>query len=126
MTFCGSEKARRYDLSLVPGLDEVEGDLDLCDLEMFFDGDEDEKAALLGNEGGLKALFVGTVFSCVQVCDRPLDCGHHACTALCHPGECPPCPLLPSQCTTCPCGRVPLSKLVSLLMLNFLSLKNHF
>ena len=112
MTFCGSEKARRYDIS--PGLrsDEIVGELDLCDVEMFFDGNEDEKTALLGTESGLEALFVGTVFSCEQVCQRPLDCGHHSCTALCHPGDCPPCPFLPSQCLTCPCGRVPLSKLV--------------
>lgn len=112
VTRCGSERARRYDLCESRS-EAVVGNLDLYEVEMFFDGGEEEKSAILATEGAVEALFVGTVFSCEQTCDRPLSCGHHNCTALCHPGDCRPCPLLPSQCLTCPCGRVRLSQLVS-------------
>ncbi|KAL5961917.1 Transcriptional repressor NF-X1 [Taenia solium] len=111
VTRCGSEKAKRYDLYEARS-EALVGDLDLYEVEMFFDGGEEEKAAILTTEGAVEAIFVGTVFSCEQTCDRPLACGHHNCTALCHSSECQPCPLLPSQCLTCPCGRVRLSKLV--------------
>ncbi|KAL5111925.1 Transcriptional repressor NF-X1 [Taenia crassiceps] len=111
VTYCGSEKAKRYDLREARS-QSVVGDLDLYEVEMFFDGGGEEKAAILATEGAVEALFVGTVFSCEQTCDRPLVCGHHNCAALCHSGECQPCPLLPSQCLTCPCGRVRLSQLV--------------
>ncbi|VDM33987.1 unnamed protein product [Hydatigera taeniaeformis] len=111
VTRCGSEKAKRYDLREAR-LEAVVGTLDLFEIEMFFDGGEEEKAAILASEEAVEAIFVGTVFSCEQTCDRPLACGHHKCIALCHPGECQPCPLLPSQCLTCPCGRVRLSQLV--------------
>ncbi|EUB65019.1 Transcriptional repressor NF-X1 [Echinococcus granulosus] len=111
VTLCGSEKAKRYDLCEARS-GAVVGDLELYEVEMFFDGAEAEKAAILATEGAVEALFVGTVFSCEQTCDRPLACGHHNCTALCHPGDCRPCPLLPSQCLTCPCGRVRIAQLV--------------
>uniref|UniRef100_A0A158QJ94 R3H domain-containing protein n=1 Tax=Rodentolepis nana TaxID=102285 RepID=A0A158QJ94_RODNA len=107
---CGSAKAKRYNLSELQA--PYDGDLELCDVEMFFEGTAEEKATLLSApDGSLTALFVGTVFSCEQRCDRPLDCEHHFCTDVCHPGECKSCPLLPQNCVTCPCGRVPLSKL---------------
>ncbi|KAM7540816.1 hypothetical protein Aperf_G00000027778 [Anoplocephala perfoliata] len=115
VTRCGSAKAKRYNLSDILSEDNevYEGDLEHCDVEMFFDGSDEEKAALLAApEGSIKALFVGTVFSCEKTCDRPLDCGHHNCTDICHAGDCKSCPLLPENCLTCPCGRVPLSKLV--------------
>ncbi|VDL44153.1 unnamed protein product [Hymenolepis diminuta] len=108
---CGSVEAKRYSLSELQTV--YEGDLELCDVEMFFKGTDDEKSALLVTpDGSLTALFVGTVFSCEQRCDRPLACEHHSCMDICHPGECKSCPLLPENCVTCPCGRVPLSKLV--------------
>ncbi len=120
VTRCGSGKAKRYNLSAA-GEEPFEGDLDPCDLEMFYHDDEGggvegdgDKKALLASEEPLTAIFVGTVFSCEQACDRPLACGHHKCARPCHPGECQPCPLLPEQCLACPCGRVPLAKLVSL------------
>ncbi|KAM3175867.1 hypothetical protein ACTXT7_007655 [Hymenolepis weldensis] len=108
---CGSVEAKRYSLFELHTV--YEGDLELCDVEMFFKGTDEEKSALLATpNGSLTALFVGTVFSCEQRCDRPLTCEHHSCMDICHPGECKSCPLLPENCVTCPCGRVPLSKLV--------------
>ena len=47
-------------------------------------------------------------FSCGEVCGRSLDCGVHQCEAVCHPGQCSPCPLTPDRVTTCPCGRTAL------------------
>uniref|UniRef100_A0A5K3G1V8 PHD-type domain-containing protein n=1 Tax=Mesocestoides corti TaxID=53468 RepID=A0A5K3G1V8_MESCO len=117
VTRCGGERAKRYDLSAAIG-DPVVGELDPCDIEMFFHDDEKDRMELLQSEESLVAMYVGTVFSCEQVCDRPLACGHHKCSMPCHPGECRPCPLSPSLCLTCPCGRVPLNKLVSNLILN--------
>ncbi|OAY71457.1 NF-X1-type zinc finger protein NFXL2, partial [Ananas comosus] len=42
--------------------------------------------------------------SCGEICGRPLagECGH-TCLLLCHPGPCPPCPVLASS--QCFCGR---------------------
>lgn len=116
---CGSAKAKRYDISDPNNV--YEGELEACDVEMFFDGPDKEKAKLLAvPEGSLTAIYVGTVFSCEQKCDRPLDCGHHLCSSTCHPGDCKSCPLLPENCLTCPCGRVPLSKLVRFLSVVYL------
>ncbi|VDN08926.1 unnamed protein product [Dibothriocephalus latus] len=106
LTICGGEKARRYHLE---GVDPLEDELDACDLECLSEAD----AAVARRYNVLdRALFVGTVFSCEQPCGRMLNCRHHKCQALCHPGDCQPCQLLPEFCLTCPCGRVPLSKLV--------------
>ena len=44
---------------------------------------------------------------------RELNCGNHLCELTCHTAPCPPCPLLPSHITTCPCGAMPLSALLS-------------
>uniref|UniRef100_A0A183SRF6 Cysteine-rich motor neuron 1 protein n=1 Tax=Schistocephalus solidus TaxID=70667 RepID=A0A183SRF6_SCHSO len=105
LTICGGEKAKRYHLE---GVDPLEDDLDACDLACLSEAD----AAFARPYSALnRALFVGTVFSCEQACGRMLNCRHHRCQALCHPGDCQPCQLLPAFCLTCPCGRVPLSKL---------------
>ncbi|GFR41388.1 hypothetical protein Agub_g2071 [Astrephomene gubernaculifera] len=46
-----------------------------------------------------------TPHTCGELCGRPLpgDCGH-TCLLLCHPGPCPPCPLLVDA--SCHCGRL--------------------
>ena len=44
-------------------------------------------------------------FSCGEVCGLTLDCDNHQCEAVCHPGDCAPCPLSPDRVTTCPCGK---------------------
>jgi len=51
-------------------------------------------------------------FSCLSVCDRLLSCGNHRCPDLCHTGACRECPLLPKNCQTCPCGKIPLELLI--------------
>ncbi|CAH8544535.1 unnamed protein product [Dicrocoelium dendriticum] len=58
------------------------------------------------------AVSVAPSFSCGGICGQPLACGNHSCPDICHTGECKPCALDPSRCFTCPCGRIPLSKLV--------------
>eukprot|EP00038_Savillea_parva_P008310 m.176107 g.176107 ORF g.176107 m.176107 type:complete len:1315 (+) comp14114_c0_seq1:349-4293(+) len=47
-------------------------------------------------------------FSCGGVCNAALECGNHQCANPCHPGPCPPCPLLPEVVTSCPCGKTQL------------------
>ncbi|KAK8792799.1 hypothetical protein WA158_004963 [Blastocystis sp. Blastoise] len=42
-------------------------------------------------------------WSCGEICNKPLSCGHHQCQFICHSGECPPCPLLPPR--KCFCGK---------------------
>lgn len=39
----------------------------------------------------------------MQVCDKPLSCGNHTCSEICHPDKCRPCIL--SQPRNCPCGK---------------------
>lgn len=58
-------------------------------------------------------VLLGECFSCGKTCGRTLTCGHHTCSEACHSGECKRCALDPSLCLACPCGRVVLSKLVS-------------
>jgi NF-X1-type zinc finger protein NFXL1 len=42
-------------------------------------------------------------FQCGRVCGRPLGCGRHKCSRVCHDGPCGTCP---SQgLRTCPCGK---------------------
>ncbi|XP_071480371.1 transcriptional repressor NF-X1-like [Diadema antillarum] len=50
-------------------------------------------------------------YSCMTVCGRTLDCGHHSCEDFCHQGPCEPCGLDPARITHCPCGQTPLSLL---------------
>ncbi len=47
--------------------------------------------------------------SCGEVCGKPLSggCGH-SCLLLCHPGPCPPCPLVVDA--ACYCGRKALKR----------------
>ncbi|CAH8607346.1 unnamed protein product [Schistosoma rodhaini] len=61
----------------------------------------------------LLSVKIGPSFSCNRVCDRQLSCKNHKCSNFCHSGECPPCALDPAWCLTCPCGKTPLTKLVS-------------
>nr|CAH8854860.1 unnamed protein product [Trichobilharzia regenti] len=56
---------------------------------------------------------LGSTFSCHQPCNSLLNCNFHKCTNYCHSGKCPPCLLDPKWCLNCPCGKTPLSKLVS-------------
>ncbi|XP_035689265.1 LOW QUALITY PROTEIN: transcriptional repressor NF-X1-like [Branchiostoma floridae] len=56
----------------------------------------------------------GSSFSCKNVCDRELECGHHTCEELCHSAPCPPCPKLPSQVKFCCCGQTTVDKLEEL------------
>lgn len=44
-------------------------------------------------------------FICHNICNKPLDCGKHACQKVCHEGPCPPCQKTPSRVKYCPCGR---------------------
>jgi len=48
------------------------------------------------------------VYLCIGVCGRSLDCGHHSCEQLCHPGPCDGCRLTPEMLTHCPCGKTAL------------------
>jgi len=50
-------------------------------------------------------------YSCDAPCPHPLSCGHHPCTSLCHPGQCPPCSLIVELVTHCPCGKNTLEQL---------------
>lgn len=43
---------------------------------------------------------------------RTLFCGNHRCEEVCHSWVCHPCPLLPENVRVCPCGKVPMSKLL--------------
>ena len=57
------------------------------------------------------------IFACtflvIHLLCRELNCGNHRCELTCHPPPCLPCHLLPSHTTTCPCGAMPLSALLS-------------
>ena len=57
------------------------------------------------------------IFACtllvIHLLCRELNCGNHRCELTCHPPPCLPCHLLPSHTTTCPCGALPLSALLS-------------
>ena len=51
-------------------------------------------------------------FSCNKTCGKPLNCGNHKCTQLCHEGPCKPCLYTPDKLKTCLCkNRLPLSAL---------------
>ncbi|KAG2003340.1 shuttle craft protein [Coprinopsis cinerea AmutBmut pab1-1] len=41
--------------------------------------------------------------SCGQICDRPLNCGKHACTSKCHDGDCAACAIV--ETVKCYCGK---------------------
>uniref|UniRef100_A0A6B2KX83 R3H domain-containing protein n=1 Tax=Arcella intermedia TaxID=1963864 RepID=A0A6B2KX83_9EUKA len=55
-------------------------------------------------------------FSCGEVCDRVLECGHHRCQDKCHPSleerrpACQACPLSVELIKTCPCGKSSIPK----------------
>eukprot|EP00760_Papus_ankaliazontas_P032631 PhM_4_TR5913/c0_g1_i1/m.61841/K12236/NFX1; transcriptional repressor NF-X1 len=49
--------------------------------------------------------------SCLSPCTKAMDCGVHICTKKCHPGPCDKCPRLPTNVSTCPCGKTPLWKM---------------
>ena len=51
--------------------------------------------------------------TCNIILSRELNCGNHLCELTCHPPPCPSCSLLPSQVSSCPCGAMPLSVLLS-------------
>ncbi|CAN7040090.1 unnamed protein product, partial [Brassica oleracea var. botrytis] len=48
------------------------------------------------------------VYSCNLNCGKPLGCGNHFCSEVCHPGPCGDCDLLPSRVKTCYCGKTRL------------------
>ncbi|RUS75090.1 hypothetical protein EGW08_017144 [Elysia chlorotica] len=50
-------------------------------------------------------------FSCEKPCGRLLGCGNHVCEELCHPGECAPCSLSPSNLQFCSCGKTDIKDL---------------
>lgn len=54
----------------------------------------------------------GRFFSCLNKCERTLDCGKHACERPCHWGPCEPCALTPERVSKCGCGKVDLSVLI--------------
>lgn len=51
-------------------------------------------------------------FGCLKICGKDLKCGSHACSQVCHPQPCAPCPRLPHLVRCCPCGQTPLSQLL--------------
>ncbi|MEQ2313380.1 Transcriptional repressor NF-X1 [Ameca splendens] len=53
-------------------------------------------------------------FSCQKLCSKMLDCEAHRCQQVCHHGPCQPCPRSLSLVKTCPCGQMPLTKLLDL------------
>lgn len=48
-------------------------------------------------------------YACESICNKPLSCGTHQCTASCHEGPCAPCKWSPNTWSTCACGKQPLS-----------------
>ena len=42
---------------------------------------------------------------CFVICDKPLDCGQHACPLFCHLGNCESCNVVIREPITCACGR---------------------
>lgn len=50
-------------------------------------------------------------YACESICNKPLGCGIHYCTASCHEGPCTPCKSSPQIWSTCACGKRPLSDL---------------
>ena len=51
-------------------------------------------------------------YNCAEKCRKTLNCSKHECAEMCHDGPCPPCALLPSKLTHCPCGRTPMRELL--------------
>lgn len=51
------------------------------------------------------------MFECENPCQRPFDCGKHACEKRCHPQELdtPHCPWSPDLVSRCPCGKTALT-----------------
>ncbi|XP_008191258.2 NF-X1-type zinc finger protein NFXL1 [Tribolium castaneum] len=43
------------------------------------------------------------IWQCDRVCNKPLQCGNHSCSIVCHEGICDSCPLTKQR--TCPCGK---------------------
>ncbi|CAL8080686.1 unnamed protein product [Calicophoron daubneyi] len=77
------------------------------------DADLNDNTSVPNPEIEPPVVSIAPSFSCGLSCGRLLSCGNHDCPEPCHPGDCKPCALDPSRCLTCPCGRVPLSKLVA-------------
>eukprot|EP00049_Salpingoeca_infusionum_P014848 m.283854 g.283854 ORF g.283854 m.283854 type:complete len:1004 (-) comp15759_c0_seq3:218-3229(-) len=50
-------------------------------------------------------------FRCDEPCDKPLECGNHNCTMVCHTGSCGACKFSPDLVTRCPCGNMVLRAL---------------
>ncbi|KAJ4915361.1 NF-X1-type zinc finger protein NFXL1 [Raphanus sativus] len=64
-------------------------------------GDMNVKGELKAEDG---------VYSCNLNCRKPLGCGNHFCSEVCHPGPCGDCDLLPSRVKTCYCGKTRLEE----------------
>nr|CAB3264313.1 NF-X-like Transcriptional repressor [Phallusia mammillata] len=63
-------------------------------------GSEEHKSSLGSEETGC--------YSCEEICNKSLECENHHCEALCHPGKCSDCALLPCLVKLCPCSQTKL------------------
>ncbi|KAG7653753.1 Zinc finger PHD-finger [Arabidopsis suecica] len=70
-------------------------------VETVICGDMNVKGELKAEDG---------VYSCSFNCGKPLGCGNHFCSEVCHPGPCGDCDLLPSRVKTCYCGKTRLEE----------------
>ncbi|ESQ35842.1 hypothetical protein EUTSA_v10006708mg [Eutrema salsugineum] len=70
-------------------------------VETVICGDMNLKGELKAEDG---------VYSCSFNCGKPLGCGNHFCSEVCHPGPCGDCDLLPSRVKTCYCGKTRLEE----------------
>ncbi|XP_010475879.1 PREDICTED: NF-X1-type zinc finger protein NFXL1 isoform X2 [Camelina sativa] len=70
-------------------------------METVICGDMNVKGELKAEDG---------VYSCSFNCGKPLGCGNHFCSDVCHPGPCGDCDLLPSRVKTCYCGKTRLEE----------------
>jgi len=76
-------------------------------------GDEKPSKRALHDDKGSRIIddWIG-MFECLNVCQRPFDCGKHSCEKRCHPQELEPphCPRSPDVVSRCPCGKTPLAE----------------
>ncbi|RID57284.1 hypothetical protein BRARA_F00669 [Brassica rapa] len=70
-------------------------------VETVICGDMNVKGELKAEDG---------VYSCNLNCGKPLGCGNHFCSEVCHPGPCGDCDLLPGRVKTCYCGKTRLEE----------------